>query len=70
MKICLEFDQIAVLRCNEMFLSDWEHHTDSMIPNVLAFAVSMLLIAVELTNTSSPMIVIVGLVTMEAYRDQ
>ena len=52
-----------------MFLSDWEH-TDSMIPNMLVFAVPMLLIAVELTNTSSPMIVIVGLVTMEAYRDQ
>ena len=54
-----------------MFLSDWEH-TDSMIPDILAFAVPMLLIAVELTNTSSPMIVIVivVLVTMETYRDQ
>ena len=35
---------------NEMFLSDWEH-TDSMIPDILAFAVPMLLIIVELTKT-------------------
>ena len=54
-----------------MFLSDWEDHTDSKIPNMLVFAVPMLLITVELTNSSSPMIVIVivDLVAMETSRD-
>ena len=36
-----------------MFLSDWEHHTDSMIPNMLVFAVPMLLIDQELIYNDS-----------------